>query len=211
MTEAQLQSVTLLVDSWVKQRRHLARCEGAGCCACCRGELVGNPLEAVVMLKALWRRHRESMRSFLPEDPLTAVCPLLKDGYCVIYRARPIVCRSRLVINPPEVCDPIKTPGGETITIFDDRLAAMFATMAPTVPLLPLLRDLVLADDVVDAMEATGLSKPWLDKVRERAHHDPACRTLLFRWRDVPQVHLTAEHELAVMIDNRKKHLTTKE
>lgn len=36
------------------------------------------------------------------------VCPLLKDGLCLIYANRPLGCRGHNAINDPKLCDNIK-------------------------------------------------------------------------------------------------------
>ncbi len=135
-----------MVDWWADQRAHLATCRGVGCNACCRGQLQGTPIEALLMFEAMSPELYERMKTWAPEDPDTAICPLLlEDGRCGVYDARPMVCRVRLAINEPEVCDPVKTPGGVTKTIVDSELVIMSAWFAPVMDLFPTLRKLVEA------------------------------------------------------------------
>lgn len=68
----------------------------AGCDACCR-HLSVFAVEAAALREALGRlsgedaaRVREGAANTAPEDP----CPLLQDGLCRLYEARPIICRT---------------------------------------------------------------------------------------------------------------------
>ncbi|HKZ17694.1 MAG TPA: YkgJ family cysteine cluster protein, partial [Geobacteraceae bacterium] len=67
-----------------------------GCDACCR-HISLFPVEAVNLAQALRQlpeaqasHIREKARSASPDGP----CPLLEDGACLLYSARPIICRT---------------------------------------------------------------------------------------------------------------------
>lgn len=69
-----------------------------GCAGCCR-HLRLFPVEAAALaeaLRALPQTERTVLRAQLvaaaaaPDDP----CPLLRDGACLLYLARPIICRT---------------------------------------------------------------------------------------------------------------------
>jgi uncharacterized protein len=68
----------------------------AGCDACCR-HLSIFAVEAAALNRALHQapgdlsaRIRQRAAAAAPEDP----CPLLQDGLCLLYQARPIICRT---------------------------------------------------------------------------------------------------------------------
>jgi hypothetical protein len=68
----------------------------SGCDGCCR-HLTLFPVEAAALAAALRdvllsdrRRIRERARSTLPTDP----CPLLEQHRCLLYAARPLICRT---------------------------------------------------------------------------------------------------------------------
>ncbi len=70
----------------------------AGCSACCRVELEVSDVEAEALREAIAalepdRRARlaERARSRSPGDP----CVMLEDERCVVYEARPLVCRTQ--------------------------------------------------------------------------------------------------------------------
>jgi Fe-S-cluster containining protein len=67
-----------------------------GCDACCR-HLTLFPVEGAALALALKELDPDSAdhirsraRGALPDGP----CPLLKDGACLLYRARPLICRT---------------------------------------------------------------------------------------------------------------------
>jgi uncharacterized protein len=68
----------------------------AGCDSCCR-HLTLFPVEAYALAEALHHLPRKDVEqilnkagSALPGDP----CPLLEQGVCLLYAARPIICRT---------------------------------------------------------------------------------------------------------------------
>ena len=68
----------------------------SGCDGCCR-HLSLFPVEAAALAAALQelplsdrRRIRERARATLPKDP----CPLLEQHRCLLYTARPLICRT---------------------------------------------------------------------------------------------------------------------
>jgi Fe-S-cluster containining protein len=75
-------------------RMHLA-CR-KGCDACCRHFSLF-PVEAAALVQALDSRGAEEkgrIRSRARLAPEEGPCPLLQDGACLLYEARPIICRT---------------------------------------------------------------------------------------------------------------------
>lgn len=129
------------IDQWAATRAHLSSCAGAGCSACCRGNLVGHPTEAALMASHAPKRLRDRILSFDPEDKELAICPFLEDGLCSIYRMRPAVCRSRLAATPKDLCDP-DLGIAEVAVIVDPHLSGLLALLEPHVELLPTIKEL---------------------------------------------------------------------
>jgi uncharacterized protein len=75
-----------------------------GCDACCR-HLSIFAVEAAALHRALNQlpvKDAEFIRQAATDCPPDAPCPLLHDGLCLIYRARPIICRTHglpLLVN----------------------------------------------------------------------------------------------------------------
>ena len=75
-------------------RMHLA-CR-KGCDACCRHFSLF-PVEAAALAQALAGRGTEEtgrIRRRARQAPEEGPCPLLRDGACLLYEARPIICRT---------------------------------------------------------------------------------------------------------------------
>ena len=113
----------------------------AGCDACCRHLSIFS-VEAAALRQALAELppgERESVRSFAAGAQENR-CPLLHDGLCLLYRARPIICRThglpllllrngeRSVDFCPENFRGLQSiPGGAVIDL--ERLNMMLATI----------------------------------------------------------------------------------
>jgi len=67
------------------------RC-AAGCSSCCTISSV-LPLEAALLRQALGRLD-EQVKKKIQSQADAAACPLLVDGLCVVYRSRPLICRT---------------------------------------------------------------------------------------------------------------------
>ena len=68
----------------------------AGCSSCCLAISVF-PVEAAAMIEAAGKLPHDQLqmlKSHLAEWNEGEVCPLLSDGRCLIYEARPIICRT---------------------------------------------------------------------------------------------------------------------
>lgn len=67
-----------------------------GCDACCR-HLSLFPVEAAALargLDGLSADEAEGIRHLARLAPAEAPCPLLREGACLLYRSRPIICRT---------------------------------------------------------------------------------------------------------------------
>lgn len=68
----------------------------AGCDGCCR-HLSLFPVEGVALAMALQELpavEAERIRKFASDATFNSHCPLLQSGLCLLYPARPIICRS---------------------------------------------------------------------------------------------------------------------
>lgn len=153
---AYIHGLWALANHWAEQRLHLASCRGPGCCGCCRGELEGHPGEAYEMARALPAEHVERVLAWRPVDPERAVCPLLHEGRCLVYRARPVICRTRLVCSPPELCDPDLGPAQVAILV-DAQLEALSWFLEPRVALLPQVQVYLREGRAWDARHMQGV------------------------------------------------------
>jgi len=98
-----------------------------GCCSCCEQHIQTNPAEAhalgqyirrtfsVVRLRELKRRtdawlawDSRKRSGHAPAEPdgggEATCCPLLVDGACSAYPARPVICRTHFVSSDPSAC-----------------------------------------------------------------------------------------------------------
>lgn len=67
-----------------------------GCDACCR-HLSLFPVEGAALARALCSRCPDEagrIRRLARKTPAEGPCPLLQDGVCLLYEARPIICRT---------------------------------------------------------------------------------------------------------------------
>lgn len=123
----------------------------AGCHACCRhlsvfaveAQALREALDALGAAEASFIRQKAAASG--PEDP----CPLLEDGLCLLYCARPIICRTHglpLLINrdgeelvdfcPENFRDLTRIPGTDVIDLerLNSVLAAVNAVFLSAVP-----------------------------------------------------------------------------
>jgi hypothetical protein len=95
------------LDAWAEgaRVRHGERMEcRRGCDDCCRRHLTLFPLEAEALARAasaLPATRREALARHLAawdeshrDAPEEAPCPLLREGACLLYEARPVLCRT---------------------------------------------------------------------------------------------------------------------
>jgi hypothetical protein len=95
------------LDAWAadSRARHGERMEcRRGCDDCCRRHLTLFPVEAEALGRAaaaLPAAGREALAEHLAawderyaDDPEEAPCPLLREGACLLYEARPVLCRT---------------------------------------------------------------------------------------------------------------------
>lgn len=102
-----------------------------GCCHCCRYHILTNVAEAHALAQYIkrelsgdqidslrrrtqqWHEWDDSRPGRYPEGPIDEpadpsgydpCCPLLVDGVCVAYPARPVVCRTHFVRSHPLFC-----------------------------------------------------------------------------------------------------------
>lgn len=154
-----------------RHRDHVARaghpvsCK-RGCNACCHLVTWATPTEAKGIVEHLERdplrrqylhdvvmpRAREQA-AMLRDETMThrrwhdeqRACPLLLDGSCSVYRLRPIVCRTLLVISDPKACEPPQqsTESLDTVVTSAKGMWAMGETPARMQPLQAALVDIV--------------------------------------------------------------------
>jgi uncharacterized protein len=114
----------------------------AGCDACCR-HLSIFAVEAAAIkeaLRALPEGKAELIRSTAENSGPESPCPLLHEGLCLLYEARPIICRTHglpILINrdgessvdfcPENFRDLASIPGSDVIDL--DRLNAILAAI----------------------------------------------------------------------------------
>lgn len=103
-----IRQVDALADIIIKNNTSHFTCR-PGCSSCCQSQLTGNAIESLNMARAL------TGIKVNPRDD-EEKCIFLKEGRCVIYQARPLVCRTQGLPllygladedNPPElsVCE----------------------------------------------------------------------------------------------------------
>jgi len=97
------------------RRRHpdLIRC-GPGCETCCHRDLSLHPFEAELLAEAAGGlappvQQRVRGRAERALRDAEAPCPLLEDGRCVLYAARPVICRTHGL--------PMLVPGEESVSL----------------------------------------------------------------------------------------------
>lgn len=87
-----------------------------GCDDCCRRSLTFYPFEVERMLEAAEGLDRAELEGVVHRarqvgaaaDP-QAACPLLKDGLCLVYAARPVICRTHGL--------PMLVPGEDSLSM----------------------------------------------------------------------------------------------
>ena len=85
-----------------------------GCDDCCRRSLAFYPFEVERMLAAAEGLDRAELEGVIHRarqagaDP-EAACPLLKEGLCLIYAARPVICRTHGI--------PMLVPGEDSLSM----------------------------------------------------------------------------------------------
>lgn len=78
-----------------------------GCDGCCR-HITVFPVEAYALARALGdlpEQLRSELRDRAARTPPEAPCPLLREGICLLYPARPIICRTHglpLLMETPD-------------------------------------------------------------------------------------------------------------
>ncbi len=98
-----LSDVDLMAERLTERYRSHIACR-AGCCACCRHDLSVFEVEAVSVRAALsalpemvWEqvcRQAHDVQAHQARGE-GVVCPLLVNGCCAIYEARPVICRTQ--------------------------------------------------------------------------------------------------------------------
>jgi Fe-S-cluster containining protein len=124
------------LDRLQRSAAGVASCR-AGCCHCCRYHILINVVEAQtlalyvqrkmtpVQIHALqartkrWHQWNDSGPGRYPADAIGGpadfsgyrhFCPLLVDGRCSAYPARPLVCRAHFVSSSPALCRAANDP-----------------------------------------------------------------------------------------------------
>lgn len=127
-----LENIYIIADSWTQLLASHCPCQ-PGCCACCHELFPVYSIEAEYIRHYIMADINLAEQSRLKQDlnvlhklitlPSTQCCPFLSsDGLCNIYHARPLVCRTHIVITPAEDCSkmmgrPIE--GGIPIILMD--------------------------------------------------------------------------------------------
>ena len=85
---------------------------GPGCADCCKRSLSLFPFEIERMLEAAAGLPTTDLEDVIQRarqaDP-EAACPLLKEGHCLIYAARPVICRTHGL--------PMLVPGEDSLSM----------------------------------------------------------------------------------------------
>lgn len=126
-----------------------------GCHACCAEPLMVSELEAELMVQAIPAPELEGVKQRASEwavkaytsgllaiDPPSAVewlrssimCPLLKDGLCLVYQQRPLGCRSHCATGDPKLCHSPDTRREQTYVTSPELgqgVAMMIASVSP--------------------------------------------------------------------------------
>jgi len=137
-----------------------------GCCHCCRHHIVTDTAEVHALAQYVkrcfsqdqinqlrirtqqwhqWDNTRPGRRpSAKVHEPIDLTgyircCPLLVDGVCTAYPARPIVCRTHLVSSHPRLCLAVHQPD-----VMGDTPAVLTSVRAVTAPFSTAIEDHII-------------------------------------------------------------------
>lgn len=154
-----------------------------GCCHCCRYHIVTNIAEAHTLAQYIkrelsvdqiddlrlrtqqwheWENSRPGRYPSVAIDMQTDLsdyehgCPLLVDGECIAYPARPIVCRTHFVSSHPLFCHAANDPDST-----EDAPTVLPSIPTATHPLSRALRDSI-ENACLDYSRAVMLLPHWL-------------------------------------------------
>lgn len=138
-----------------------------GCCNCCYWPVAASPMEGLIVLDHLIesRLWSKALRTKVHEaaDQVTGLsyhvwrvanipCPLLNDGKCMAWEARPIACRVALSQGDPDECHPHKLatatgiiPAAPYLIEFREREAALMRAHGLKITTVPLATAIVIA------------------------------------------------------------------
>lgn len=144
-----------------------------GCTNCCHWPVAASPLEGLIILDHLkhnrmWSKAvQNKLRA--SADQVTGLayhvwraanipCPLLKDGKCIVWEARPMACRVAASRGDPDECHPHQLatasgliPFAEVIVEFRSREAALLRSQDIRIRTLPLATAVLVAAQIRDA------------------------------------------------------------
>ena len=154
-----------------------------GCCHCCQHHILMDRAEAHVLMQFVRRelssdqindlRHRTHQWHALDQSSpgrtpsatiqapvdlsdYTRCCPLLVNGACIAYSARPVVCRVHLVSSDPQLCRALHDP-----TMTEEAPSVLKTVAAATAPFSKAQRDRI-EDKGVDYSRSLMLLPHWL-------------------------------------------------
>lgn len=125
-------------DAIAKDAPGIARC-GCDHTLCCTTPPTLSITEAAVLTSAIDNQlsasEREALRASVIDRPATAPCPLLVDGQCILFKARPLRCRTADM--PPRKRDKLLNEQfAAELDRLDKQTFAILAGHPPDVPLL---------------------------------------------------------------------------
>lgn len=162
-------------------RKQYPNCK-AGCSHCCHYPLTISVFEGALLYselktRRLWTtdlelaltQHSKKVLGLAPEVWLMSEvpCPLLREGTCTAYSARPFVCRSRWALGDPEDCRPARfglsattVDHGEQLEVFRAQEKAVAKSVRAPYATYPISTAVLLGHAVVE--DGLDISDVWI-------------------------------------------------